>query len=691
MARSTVLSILGAGFHVTPLVGHEANVTARAMAPDGAYALTGDYRGQAILWETASGTARHALRPHGAWINSVAFDAQGVRAATGSADGTAQVWDVASGLALGPPLQHGTDVHWLAFGPHTDTLIVGVNHGRARRHEVRIWNLVTGASTVLGPFDDLLVRGVLSKDRSLLATACRDGTTRVWDLQTQTLRHELSDGTGSVWDAAFSPDAGSPDAGFLATARTDGCARVYDLASGAVVATMVHTARIKSVEFRPTGHELLTASEDYTARLWTWDPSGTRPALEVRTLSGHDGAVHQARFRPDGAMVVTVCDDQSARLFDANTGEMVRRLELGEAVYGASFDPMGRRLLLEVGQSPRSSRIWDLDQGRGTITLRGHRNLVRACLLSPRGDRAITACDDRFVRVWSTRDGRLLHTLPDAGSPVLAVALDPRDGLLAVATEQEAWLCREQDGVPVLQLSGHDGGVVAIGFSATGDRIVTAGRDATVRVWDRRTGAQLRRLELDAPAVWARLSPDGSQVVTVAENEPHAVFWAVDSGAELRRLVGHTGAVRTAEFDDTGTHVVTASTDGTARVWALDAPSAAPRVLTHDSALLAACFGPGAALVATSGADGNVRLWHRAEGALELTFSGHRGPVRCTCFAADGRHLLSVADDYVAHLWPADPVGLARELRLRPFSPEERDNFELAAPDPTSSHQPPGR
>jgi hypothetical protein len=116
-------------------------------------------------------------------------------------------------------------------------------------------------------------------------------------------------------------------------------------------------------------------------------------------------------------------------------------------------------------------------------------------------------------------------------------------------------------------LLAHQGMVYSASFNATGDQVVTASWDGTVRVWDLKTGQSTPLVGHTDGITSASFNATGDQVVT-ASDDGTARVWDLKTG-QSTPLEGHTDFVTSASFNATGDQVVTASVDGTARVWDL--------------------------------------------------------------------------------------------------------------------------
>src|SRR6267378_1393082 len=87
--------------------------------------------------------------------------------------------------------------------------------------------------------------------------------------------------------------------------------------------------------------------------------------------------------------------------------------------------------------------------------------------------------------------------------------------------------------VPLLSITTNTP-IFCIAFSPDGNQIVSGSGDQSVRVWEAKTGEQLRELQGHTSAVYSvAFSPDGNQIVSGSCDESVQV-WDAQTGEQLR-------------------------------------------------------------------------------------------------------------------------------------------------------------
>lgn len=192
-------------------------------------------------------------------------------------------------------------------------------------------------------------------------------------------------------------------------------------------------------------------------------------------------------------------------------------------------------------------------------------------------------------------------------------------------------------------LPGHDHSVSAIRFVPSGaagapnsgNLLVSASRDKTLRIWDVTTGYCVKTIK--GHSDWVRdVQPsfDGRWLVS-AGGDQTARLWDAASGEQKALFLGHDHVLECVAL-------------------------APPAAYSHLSSLAGLKKPPSAAssaeFVATGSRDKTVKLWD-ARGTLIKTLVGHDNWVRGLLFHPGGKYLLSCGDDKTIRCWDLAQEG----------------------------------
>jgi tetratricopeptide (TPR) repeat protein len=295
----------------------------------------------------------------------------------------------------------------------------------------------------------------------------------------------------------------------------------------------------QAIRLKPDDSEVRRGLDDALARKTALDAALAQGAVrEQRRLLWPGAHVLSIAFMPDGKRALAASDVSAGplELYDLANGRVIRRFDGHTSwIPQVSLSSDGRRAL--TASNDKTVRLWDVDAGKCLHKLEGHTAEVYSAALSPDGRRAASASADRTVRLWDLETGRELCQCP-VNATCVAFSPDGKQLVIAGAGGPVS-LCDAASLKELRTFAGNKGGTWCATFTPDGRRILSAGNDKMVRLWDVESGNELRRFEGGHTRAvhWVALSADGRRAVSTSHAEQQVILWDVETGKVLRRFV----------------------------------------------------------------------------------------------------------------------------------------------------------
>lgn len=290
----------------------------------------------------------------------------------------------------------------------------------------------------------------LSSDDRMLASASNGGL-KVWNVRTRSNIRNFE--CGYALCVSFLPGDKIVVVGTKA-----GELELFDVASAAMLDTVkAHEGAIWSLQVHPDGRSLVTGSADKTAKFWNFEvfqeeipgTKRTTPRLRLahtRTLKVSDDILG-VRFSPDSRLLAVALLDNTVKVFFVDSLKLFLNL-YGHKLPVLNMDISFDSKLIVTCSADKNVRLWGLDFGDCHKAFFAHQDSILQVAFVPHnqdgnGHHFFSSSKDRMIKYW---DGDKFEQIQ--------------------------------------RLDGHHGEIWALAVSKTGEFLVSASHDKSIRVWE---------------------------------------------------------------------------------------------------------------------------------------------------------------------------------------------------------------
>ncbi|QDU40998.1 translocation protein TolB [Maioricimonas rarisocia] len=282
---------------------------------------------------------------------------------------------------------------------------------------------------------------------------------------------------------------------------------------------------VAALDLSPDGDRLAVARYSQVTLHKAATQEGAAVAVdEGRTVGAYPGKVTSVAFSPDGSRLITASGVTGlggvAAIWNVDDGELVREFRgHRDILYDATLSPDGT--LLATCSYDKTIILWDVASGEQLRTLSGHNGAVYDVAFSPDGQFLVSASADDTCKVWRVSDGERMDTLGQPLKEAYCCTFSP-DGRFIVAggadNSLRVWRFVSKDrpriNPQVIARFAHEGPIVQLEFTPDGSKLVSVAEDRTVKVWNTRGYRELKLWENEPEVAMAlTVGPAGESFV----------------------------------------------------------------------------------------------------------------------------------------------------------------------------------
>lgn len=290
----------------------------------------------------------------------------------------------------------------------------------------------------------------LSTDDRMLASAC-NGSLKLWNIRTQSCIRTLD--CGYALGATFLPGDK-----IVIVGNRIGELEIFDIASSTLIETVkAHEGPVWTLQVHPDGRSIATGSADRSVKFFNFEVvqeeiPGTKRSTprfklaHTRTLKVADDIL-SLRFSPDSRLLALSLLDNTVKVFFVDSLKLFLNL-YGHKLPVLSMDISYDSKLIVTCSADKNVRLWGLDFGDCHKAFFAHQDSIMQVAFVPHnhdgnGHHFFSASKDNIIKYW---DGDKFEQIQ--------------------------------------KLEGHHGEIWALAVSRTGEFLVSASHDKSIRIWN---------------------------------------------------------------------------------------------------------------------------------------------------------------------------------------------------------------
>lgn len=337
----------------------------------------------------------------------------------------------------------------------------------------------------------------------------------------------------------------------------------------------LHSDSVYAVSVHPRNPEIfVSGGGDELAYMWNFSSSSdSSDPTVLHALDGHKESIVAVGFNHDGSLLASADMNGVVKIWNSETGSCLLDLEgPSSEIEWLSWHPFGNVLL--AGSADTTTWMWNASNGTCLQVFSGHLGPVRCGAFDrATGKIAITGSEDGTCFIWKPKTGEAkFHLKSTSGAAVTSIDTHPQNPLLAWASDDGFVRLTHLDTGKLLSgelMHSPDTSIECFSFSNCGKWAAAGDMKGKILISDVTTSKQRLTLNHTDAVVRLKWHPLEESLLVSCSADQTIRIWDVRTGDEIRNWKAHRSTVLDLEISSDGKRIISAGDDAAALIFSI--------------------------------------------------------------------------------------------------------------------------
>ena len=264
-----------------------------------------------------------------------------------------------------------------------------------------------------------------------------------------------------------------------------------------------------------------------------------------------------------------IASPKQVLLYHADSLDLLGILPYPEGfIESLSFSRNGKLILASGGKGGKSGIVaaWQVETGERVLTLGNEQDSILTASISPDQSMVAIGGTSKLVKVFDLASGEVLYQIKKHSEWVTQVSFSP-DGILLATADRNGGLHVWEAGTgnPFYSLLGHKAEITDLSWRTDGNVLLSSSEDGGIRTWEMINGKSVKTWTAHSEGTLSAHFDEKGKIVSSGRDKT-VKLWD-ENGKGIRTISGFKDIVMEARLSHDGTNVISGDWNGEIKVW----------------------------------------------------------------------------------------------------------------------------